>query len=173
MRIVMFVCTGNSCRSVMAKAICEQLLRERGLLGGAPSHSADPTKRIYVMSSGVSTVDGMSATFETRSVLRNAGLDISGHRSTRLTEEMIRHAELLLVMEEAHREDIVRRVPEAASKVFFLRTFGLEPQAAAGMEPTILDPIGKPLEVYEVCYATIRQAVEHVVKHLERSCASP
>ena len=173
MRIVLFVCTGNSCRSVMGKAICEQLLRERGMLGGAPSSSIDPTQRVYVMSAGVSAVNGMSATFETRSVLRNIGLDISGHRSAHLTEDMIRHAELLLVMEEAHREDIVQKVPEAASKVCLLRTFGLEQQAAAGLDPTILDPIGKPLEVYEVCLATIREAVERVVQHLERSCASP
>ena len=173
MRIALFVCTGNSCRSVMAKAVCEQLLRERGMLGGAPSSSIDPTKRIYVMSAGVSAVNGMSATFETRSVLRNIGLDISGHRSAHLTEDMIRHAELLLVMEEAHRNDIIRRVPEAASKVFLLRAFGLESPGTAEMDSTILDPIGKPLEVYETCLATIREAVERVVQHLERSCASP
>ena len=172
MRIILFVCTGNSCRSVMAKALCEQLLRERGLLGGAPSSSVDPAKRFYVMSAGVAAAEGMSATFETRSVLRNVGLDISGHRSTRITEEMIRHAELIFVMEEIHREDILRRVPEAAAKVFMLRPFDLEP-SAVDADASVVDPIGKPLEVYETCLAPIKASVERVVKRLERSCASP
>ena len=168
MRIILFVCTGNSCRSVMAKAICEQLLRKRGLYGDNPSNVNNPAKRIYVMSAGVAAVEGMTATFETRSVLRNAGMDITGHRATRLSEQMARHSELILVMEEAHRDEIIRRFPEAVSKVFMLKTFGLEPDvAAAGGDPTIVDPIGKPLEVYEVCFSTIKEAVERVVKYLE------
>ena len=169
MRIILFVCTGNSCRSVMGKAICEQLLRERGLFGGDPS--TPPAKRIFVMSAGVAAVEGMTATFETRSVLRNNGMDIAGHRAARITDEMIRHAELMFVMEEVHREEIVKRVPEAASKVFMLRAFGLD-AAEAPTDASIVDPIGKPLEVYEVCFATIKEAVERVVKHLESTCES-
>lgn len=149
----------------MAKAICEQLLRERGLFGGDPP--TPPAKRIFVMSAGVAAVEGTSATFETRSVLRNNGMDISGHRATRLTDEMIRHAELIFVMEEMHREEILKRVPEAASKMFLLHTFGVESNAAAGTDPNIVDPIGKPLEVYEVCFSTVKEAVERVVKHVE------
>ena len=171
MRILLFVCTGNSCRSVMAKALCERLLRERGLFGGDPA--TPPSKRIFVMSAGVGAVEGMPATFETRSVLRNLDADIAGHRSTRLTEEMVRHAELIFVMEEFHREQILKRVPEAAPKVLMLRTFGLDLPTAAGMDATIMDPIGKPLEVYEVCCTTIKDAVERVVKHVESTCESP
>ncbi len=169
MRLILFVCTGNSCRSVMAKAICEQLLKTRHLHGSDPT-VREPSRRMFVLSAGVAAAEGMSATFETRSVLRNNGMDISGHRAVRLTDEMIRQAEHIFVMETSHKEEIVKRVPEAESKVHFLRTFGLD--TATTQDSSVLDPIGKPLEVYEVCFTTIKEAVERVVKYLEATCES-
>jgi protein-tyrosine-phosphatase len=171
MRFVLFVCTGNSCRSVMAHAICQQLLAEKGLYGGDRNNKGDAAHQIYVLSAGVGAVEGMTATFETKSILRNAGMEITGHRARRLTAEMVQQAELIFVMEHGHTEAIVRKFPAVKDKVHMLRTFGLQ-QTADVPNATIMDPIGKPLEVYEVCYETVKAAVERVVEHLELSCES-
>jgi protein-tyrosine-phosphatase len=78
---------------------------------------------------------------------------------------MIQAADLVFVMEQFHAEEVVRRVPNAKGKVHLLKSYGLAPREG-GDNPNIPDPIGKPLEVYEVCFAEIRDAVERVAKSL-------
>ena len=150
---IVFVCTGNSCRSVMAQAVMRHTLAQRGL------------GSIVVESAGVLAVNGMGATRETQTVLRAAGLDGSRHHARALSSDMIEAADLLLVMEPFHAQQILRRAPSAAGKVHLLKTYGLtnDPSIA---NPQIPDPIGKPLEVYEVCFNEIREAVERVAEAL-------
>ncbi|MBI3324452.1 MAG: hypothetical protein HYZ92_04145, partial [Candidatus Omnitrophica bacterium] len=96
----------------------------------------------------------------------------SDHLTKTLTDEMIRQADLILVMEPLHLDEIRRRVPTASGKVHLLASFGL-PQASGEREAAIPDPIGKPTEVYEICFATIREAVERVAQSLITSKKSP
>lgn len=154
MKHILFVCTGNSCRSVMAQGLLQHFLARVGIGG------------IAVESAGVFAVDGMAATRETQSVLREIGVDCSGHRSRPLTAELAEGADLIFVMEPFQAEEIARRFPEAKTKAHLLKPYGLPPGQLMG-SPAIPDPIGKPLEVYEVCFAEIREAVERIVKSLK------
>jgi protein-tyrosine-phosphatase len=154
---ILFVCTGNSCRSVMAKGLMEQVLRRAG------------SDTVKVDSAGVFAIDGMAPTRETQRVLQDIGVDCSGHRARALTFEMIEAAELIFVMEEFQMEEVLRRAPSARDKVHLLKPYGLtrmESDVKKGVSPNIPDPIGKPLEVYEVCFSEIREAIERVARLL-------
>ena len=149
-RMILFVCTGNSCRSIMAEGLLKKALK--GLGKG----------NFEVSSAGTGARDGFTPTFETIEVMKEEGVDVSGYKSKRLTDELINEADLILVMEAAHKEDIAIRVPEAAPKTYLLKEFGLE---KTKMDPEYLgvpDPIGRPMEVYEASFNAIKREIERI-----------
>lgn len=152
---VLFVCTGNSCRSVMAEGLLKRRLKELGKSG------------IEVASAGARALSGMPPTDETVKVMKEAGIDVAGFKSRSLTDEMIRSCDLILVMEPLHKFDIIKRVPEAASKIYLLQEFknpGKEYKHYNDFG--IPDPIGKTVEYYKKCLGVIDEEIRRVAEIL-------
>jgi protein-tyrosine-phosphatase len=146
-KIVLFVCTGNSCRSVMAQALLEKKLKEKN------------RDDISVLSAGIAISEGLCPTPETVAVLKKEGIDVSRHRSRSITNLMIKKSDIIFVMEEMHEAKILELVPQAKNKLFLLKEFA-KIEDGAGLE--IADPIGKTMEGYSRTLELIKETVERL-----------
>jgi len=117
---------------------------------------------IEIRSAGTFGVGGLSPTREALRVISAEGIDPAGLESKTLTEEFINWADVILVMEPAHKNRILDMVSEAAEKVRYLAEYG----AAEG--ESIPDPIGKTLEYYGECFNSIKSHIEELIKWLKK-----
>lgn len=154
-RSVLLVCTGNSCRSIMAEGLLKKYLKK------------EEKEHIEVKSAGVRAIDGITPTTETIEVMKREGVDVSGFKSKCLTRDLIKKADLILVMASHHMEEIIKTAPDAAPKAHLLKQYGLETLTEEAREdPDILDPIGKPISFYEQVFGMIKKEIERIVKLL-------
>jgi len=144
--VVLFVCTGNTCRSPMAAAIFRSLLAQR--LGCQPEEVE--THGIQVASAGLAAWGGSPASDQAVEVLAAEGIDLARHSSQPLTERLVRQADLIWTMTGAHRAAILGQFPDLADRVWTL---------SPGRRD-VLDPIGGSLETYRRCAAQIREHLE-------------
>lgn len=135
--MILFVCTGNTCRSPMAETICRRLLVERL---GCPLDDLED-RGVVVMSAGVAAMSGGRATPEAVQVMASMDLDLSAHETQPLTEPLVRYADVIYTMTQSHRQAVVAQWPVAAERTRVLAVDGSD----------ISDPIGGPVERYRRC----------------------
>ena len=148
-KTVLFICTGNSCRSVMA----EYLLRKK----------TEHRENIEVLSAGTGVYVRAGASAETVSVLRSKGIDAAQHHSQPVNSILLKKADLILVMTKGHRQQVLEWVPEVEKRVYLLKEFANIPKGFEG-DMDIPDPIGKPHAAYEECMLTIQEAINKIVE---------
>ena len=144
--MILLVCTGNTCRSPMAEALCRQMLAERK--GCKPSELAD--HGVVVMSAGISAMMGGRPTPEAVEVMQRQGIGLDEHESQPLTAQLVRHADVIWTMTRSHRQAIVSQWTEAAART----------EVLSRDEGDIADPIGGPVEYYERCAVQIKAELD-------------
>lgn len=144
---VLFVCSGNICRSAYAQARLEHLARV----------SAIPVK---VMSCGTLRLVGRAASPEMQAEAARRGLDLSGHRSVPISRAIVAAADVIFAMEPYHAMEIVRLCPTAAERTFLLGQW-LDPQSRM-----IADPMGKSAQFYRRVCDQIDEAVGNCMKNM-------
>jgi len=135
---LLFICTGNTCRSPMAQGLA----------------------RIYfpddyeILSAGINANEGESISNHAAAVLKEKGLDMSGHRAVRLTEEMLEYADDIFTMTRSQANHLKNLYPQHCSKI---KTLG----SRAGQE--INDPWGGSLEEYRRCARQIEELIREII----------
>lgn len=143
MRII-FVCTGNTCRSPMAEALLKQ-----------------KATQIEVKSYGISALPGSDMTQGAQEALKEKGIEVT-HKTNNLSKEALEWATLVLTMTEAHKQIIVSHYPHTKDKVFTLKEY------ANGERGNVNDPFGGSLSVYRDTLQEIETLVDQVVEKIQK-----
>lgn len=141
---ILFVCSGNTCRSPMAAVLMDKIAAERNL-------------DIRIESAGLFAADGDMASDNAIKAMIPYGIDLTLHRSKPVTGDLINKSNLILAMTEAHKK-VLESV--AGDKVYTLGEY-------AGTDKDIPDPYGGDLEEYAECAAQIHDALEAAAERIK------
>jgi len=138
MKQILFVCTGNTCRSAMAQYICEYIKNEYSL-------------KINSKSCGVAAQCGQSASENAILALKQLyDIDLTSHLSQPITRDLVENADVIFTMSQRHADVICHFFPESEDKIVVAK-------------PEVSDPFMQPLEVYKACAQQLYGQIKELV----------
>jgi len=146
---ILFICTGNTCRSPMARALFLKRLQEIGLESEVES--------FQIYSAGLSAHDDLAASPQAITVMREEGIDISMHRSSRLRGALIREADLILTMTISQRDYLIQNYPEKLEGIYTLSEFTGDDAGE------VRDPYGQDINAYRHSLVQLKLLVDRLI----------
>jgi len=156
MKTILFVCTGNICRSPMAEGLFRRMTEARG--------------EYEVLSAGVGAMDGLPPSPHAIRAMQDLGIDISRQRSRALTSTLVNQADYIFGMTQGHVDAVTMLYPQTTEKTFVLREFD---ETLDVYEKDISDPIGESFTVYVQCRDQIEQGLVSMLKFIEQNSLNP
>lgn len=150
---ILFVCTGNTCRSSMAEAIAKQKIKE----------SKENGDLFSVISAGTGAYDGCPAALNAVDALKKINIDLTGHRSKRITPEILKTADYIFTMTLIQKQEVLFMYPAGLGKTFTLKEFAY---SCAQDDLNIDDPYGGDQDCYRKCAFQLEDAITKVLAKL-------
>jgi glycine hydroxymethyltransferase len=149
---VLFICTGNVCRSPMAELLFRDMVKGR--------------EDYQVGSAGVGALPGQPASKHTADLLQKAGIDASGFRSRPLTREMMREATHVFAMSEQHLRVMDYDFPDLMDRAYLVTEFAADDEIRG---ENVVDPIGMGLRAYEETRDMLLSSLPSVLAYIEQT----
>lgn len=143
---IMFICTGNICRSAMAHGLLEKMKED---------------KDIQVYSCGIYAEDGDEPTYNAIEAMKEYEVDLKSHKATNIRNSNTKEMDLILCMTKSHKMSVIQMYPELKDKVYMLKEY-TEYKTEEGID--IKDPWGYDIEVYRFCAAEIYECIKIVLE---------
>ncbi len=147
---ILFVCTGNTCRSIIAQALFQK-----------EKEDSNPGLNYQAHSAGIAAINGKKATPEAIFCMAKYGIDIASYQARQVEESMIIESSFVLVMTHQHLEYLKKHFPLAANKMFMLRPFCWQRNQIINEE--VEDPYGKHLSFYEKICQQLKQDINKLI----------
>lgn len=149
---IVFVCTGNICRSPMATGLLKEKLPKR------------LRSKVRIESAGTMGIEASPASEEAVHVMEENGIDIRDHRSRGVNNHILENADVIFAMADNHRRYLESEFPNLRDNIFLLRTFDRDHRK---QEPlSVPDPIGGTVETYRKCRDMIEHEIDRILPRL-------
>ncbi len=148
---IMFICTGNICRSAMAHKMLEKRAKEEN-------------KDVEVYSCGIYAQNGDIPTYEALTVMKDYGIDLSNHRATNIRNSNIKDMDVILCATTAHKNNVIAMYPELKDRVYTIKEYAGFPQN----DIDIKDPWGYGIEVYRKCAKELEDCINKIMEGINK-----
>lgn len=150
---IMFICTGNICRSAMAHKLMEKKLVDNNI------------KNVEVYSCGIFAEDGDGATYNSEEAMEEYGVDMTSHRATNIRHSKIEEMDLILCATLSHKNAALQMYQNLKGKVFTMKEYVQVDENNEDLD--IQDPWGYDIEIYRMCASKIDGCLDKLIEKLK------